>query len=263
LRWSNAKAAGMHAKRPAWAATHVGNVRLLNEDRYLVGNWRSGQTIENWQGLLPASHTWAVVADGMGGHEAGNVASQVVVDTIAGLVEASTTEAHIGAMLEAANRRLFEAMYQTSGRPGMGTTIVGIVLSDRKASVFNVGDSRAYALRRAALVQLTRDDTLDVRGGTLRNRNHALTQSLGGSTKPQSLRPHLQHIALEDKDILLLCSDGLTDMIDNDEIAGILTRHPENPAERLVAAALDAGGEDNITVVVIGPMLPSRAGLTL
>lgn len=245
----------MHTERPAWAATHVGNLRPVNEDQCLVGNWRSGYTIENWQGLLPASHTWAVIADGMGGHEAGNIASQVVVDTIAGFVEAATSEAHIGTMLEAANRRVFEAMYQTGGSPGMGTTIVGVVLSDRKAFVFNVGDSRAYALRRGALVQLTRDDTLSVRGGPSRNRSHALTQSLGGSTKPQSLRPHLQQIALEDKDILLLCSDGLTDMIDNDEIAGILTRHPESPAEQLVAAALDAGGEDNVTVVVIGPML--------
>ena len=80
-------------------------------------------------------------------------------------------------------------------------------------------------------------------------------QSLGGSIKPQSLRPHLQRITLEDKDILLLCSDGLTDMIDDDEIAGVLMRRQENPAKQLVAAALDAGGEDNITVVVIGPML--------
>lgn len=208
--------------------------------------------IESWHGLLPGTRSWAVVADGMGGHEAGNVASQVVIDTIAELVEAATNEALIGAMLEAANRRLFEAMYEIGGKPGMGTTVVGAVLANRGTLIFNVGDSRAYVFRRGTLLQVSQDDTLNVRGNTSRNRSHALTQSLGGSTKPQSLRPHVKHMALEDEDILLLCSDGLTDMIDDDEIAGILMRHPDNPSERLVTAALDAGGNDNITVVTVG-----------
>jgi serine/threonine protein phosphatase PrpC len=128
------------------------------------------------------------------------------------------------------------------------------VPSERKAFVFNVGDNRAYALRRGGSVRLSRDDTLNVSAAALRNRSHALTESLGGSAKPRHLRPNLQHITLERSDILLLCSDGLTDMVDDDEIAGLLMRHPENPAERLVAAALDAGGEDNVTTVVIGPM---------
>jgi PPM family protein phosphatase len=248
------KVFGVHGERPAWANTHVGRVRAVNEDVCLVGDWRSGKAIENWRGLLSTSRAWAVIADGMGGHEAGNVASRVVVDAIAELIKDASSESSISTMLETANRRLFEAMYAIGGRPGMGTTVVGAVLSDREALVFNVGDSRAYVFRRGELTQLSRDDTLNVRHGTLRNRSHALTQSLGGSTEPQSLRPHLRRIPLEDHDTLLLCSDGITDMIEEDEMAGILIRHPENPAEQLVAAALDAGGEDNITVVVIGPI---------
>lgn len=242
----------MRTERPAWAATHVGKIRPLNEDRCLVGDWRSGKAVESWRGSLPARRGWAVIADGMGGHEAGNVASRIVVDTIADLIKDADSETLISRMLDAANRRLFEAMYAVGGKPGMGTTVVGVVFSDRVALVFNVGDSRAYTIRKNSLIQLSRDDTLDVRRGTSRARSHALTQSLGGSTKPQSLQPHLQHVLLEDDDALLLCSDGLTDMIEEDEIAGILIRHAENPAKQLIAAALDAGGEDNITVIIIG-----------
>jgi len=242
----------VRTERPAWAATHVGKIRPLNEDRCLVGDWRSEKAVEDWRGSLPAGRGWAVIADGMGGHEAGNVASRIVVDTIADLIRDADSETLISRMLEAANRRLFEAMYAVGGKPGMGTTVVGVVFSDRVALVFNVGDSRAYTIRKDSLIQLSRDDTLDVRRGTSRARSHALTQSLGGSTKPQSLQPHLQRVLLEDDDALLLCSDGLTDMIEEDEIAGILIRHPENPAKQLIAAALDAGGEDNITVIIIG-----------
>jgi serine/threonine protein phosphatase PrpC len=244
----------VHAERRAWAATHVGRVRGLNEDLCLVGEWRSGKAVENWQGRLFRNREWAVIADGMGGHEAGNVASRIVVDAIAELIQAAMSEECIIKMLEAANRRLFEAMYAIGGRPGMGTTVVGAVFPGNELIVFNVGDSRAYAFRQGQLAQLSHDDTLNIRRGKLRSRSHALTQSLGGSTKPQSLLPHLRHTVFEDKDILLLCSDGLTDMIEEDEISEILVRHPDNPAEQLVAAALDAGGEDNITVVVIGPM---------
>jgi PPM family protein phosphatase len=224
-----------------------------------VGDWRSRKAVENWRGSVPAGRGWAVVADGMGGHDAGNVASGIVIDTIAGLIRDADSETQINRMLEAANRRLFEAMYAVGGKPGMGTTVVGVVFSGRDALIFNVGDSRAYAIRKGCLAQLSRDDALDVRRGKSRTRSHALTQSLGGSTKPQSLQPHLQRVLLEDHDALLLCSDGLTDMIEEDEIAGILIRHPENPAEQLIAAALDAGGEDNITVIIIGARIQRTA----
>jgi protein phosphatase len=191
----------------------------------------------------------------MGGHAGGNVASRIVIDAIAELIKYVDRESGISVMLETANRRLFEAMYTIGGRPGMGTTVVGAVLSDRDAIVFNVGDSRAYMFRRRELIQLSRDDTLSTGHGALRNRSRALTQSLGGSTRPQDLQPHFRRTPLDDLDTLLLCSDGLTDMIDEDEIAGILARHREDPADQLVAAALDAGGQDNITVVVVGPSL--------
>lgn len=121
----------------------------------------------------------------------------------------------------------------------MGTTVAGVVFSGREALVFNVGDSRAYSIQPGGLVQLSRDDTLFGRRVGSRMHSHALTQSLGGTTKPQSLQPHIKRMPLEENEALLLCSDGLTDLLEEDEIIGILIRHPGNPAEQLIAAALD------------------------
>jgi serine/threonine protein phosphatase PrpC len=240
-------------ERQVWASTHVGRVRAVNEDRCLVGDWQSGGQIDNWQGVMSTNHGWAVVADGMGGHAAGEVASRVVLNTIASRIGTANGEADVVNLLEAANLSLFEAMYGHDGRPAMGATVVGALLLDAVALIFNVGDSRAYRADSTGLVQLSRDDSLG--GKTARGRrSHAVTQSLGGTIRRTPLRPHVEQAGLALNAMLLLCSDGLTDMLDDVEIAGVLARNMANPAERLVAAALDAGGRDNVTVVVVGPI---------
>lgn len=243
----------MATDRPVWTATHVGRVRSANEDLYLVGNRIGRDPIECWSGTLAGGHGWAVIADGMGGHEGGKIASRVVVEAIAGSIDRARDEADITSIITNANRRLFEEMFSGEGRPGMGTTIVGVLYFDREALVFNVGDSRAYELRRGRMLQLSQDDTLNASLGRRGGRSHALTQSLGGTTKPLALRPHIRRLPLEDHVGVLLCSDGLTDMVQEDEIGRVLSSHPDDPAERLVAAAIDAGGKDNVTVIVIGP----------
>jgi len=248
----------MPAERPAWAASHVGRVRSVNQDACLVGAWRSGQPVEAWRGVLPSEYTWAVIADGMGGHRGGEVASRIVIDTIAGLIRTAKNDAAVGSMLETANQHLFEGMYSRQGSPGMGTTVVGVILSGQQLTVFNVGDSRAYLLKEGELVQLSQDDTLNVRHGGALTRSHALTQSLGGTASIHKLTPHLRHTVVQPENTILLCSDGLTDMIEESEVAGILSRHPYNPIEHLLAAALDAGGDDNISIVVIGPEANSQ-----
>lgn len=243
----------MATDRPVWTATHVGRVRSANEDLYLVGDRIGRDPIERWSGTLPGGHGWAVIADGMGGHEGGRIASRIVVEAIAGSIDRARDEADVTSMIADANRRLFEGMYSGEGRPGMGTTIVGVVYFDREALVFNVGDSRAYEVRRGRLLQLSRDDTLNVDRGRRGSRSHALTQSLGGTTKPLTLRPHIRRLPLEDHVGVLLCSDGLSDMVQEDEMSLALSKNPADPAEHLMAAALDAGGKDNVTVIVIGP----------
>ena len=219
----------MATDRPVWTATHVGRVRSANEDLYLVGGRIGRDPIEGWSGTLAGGHGWAVIADGMGGHEGGKIASRIVVEAIAETINRARDEADVTSMIADANRRLFEGMYSGEGKLGMGSTIVGVVYFDREALVFNVGDSRAYELRRGQMLQLSRDDTLNVDRGRRSGRSHALTQSLGGTTTPQALRPHIRRLPLEDHVGVLLCSDGLSDMVEDDEIAEILLRHPRIP----------------------------------
>lgn len=245
----------MPAERQVWACSHVGRVRAVNEDGCLIGQWRSRGAIAQWAGTLPAGKGWAVIADGMGGHDAGEVASRVVLDTFQDLILGATSRSDIAQLLEAANLNLFEAMYSHEGRPGMGATVVGLLLLGPTAVIFNIGDSRAYRMDRAGFAQLSRDDNIGVRG----RRTHIVTQSLGGTLNRQPLLPHIDETPLSPDATILLCSDGLTDMLGDREIAGILLRNSGDPAQRLVAAALDAGGRDNVTVVVVGPAHPDSA----
>jgi serine/threonine protein phosphatase PrpC len=239
-------------ERPVWAATHMGRVRIVNEDRCLVGDWRSNGRNAGWRGSVPVELGWAVIADGMGGHHAGDVASEVALAAIAKRIRDVRTDSEIEKMLDAVNEEVFEAMYTAGGRVGMGTTIVGAMLIAASAQVFNIGDSRAYSMRRDRLIQQSCDDTVHSSAKRLWPRSHALTQSLGGTLSRLPLQPHITRLALTEEDQLLLCSDGLTDMLKDEEIVRLLVRNRDNPAERLVAAALDAGGTDNVTAVVIG-----------
>lgn len=225
-------------------------MRTNNEDSCLVGSWRATRPIDAWRGAL-LSMGWAVVADGMGGHQAGEVASRVALESIARDVALVRGVEELLLMLEQANRDIFEAMYN-EGRPGMGTTVAGVRFSGEEALVFNVGDSRAYKRVGSRLLQLSRDDSLGPSGPGRAPRSHALVQSLGGSTRRTSPAPHIARAPFTAGDALLLCSDGLTDMLSDEEILSVWSRNESNPAERLVAAALDAGGRDNVTVVVVG-----------
>jgi serine/threonine protein phosphatase PrpC len=243
------------ASRPVWACSHVGLVRPLNEDGCLVGDWRSTGPIAGWRGELASDGGWVVVADGMGGHEAGDVASRVVLDVISRKIRGVETAHDVEEMLEIANQTLYEAMYN-DGRPGMGTTVVGARLFADHALIFNVGDSRAYGRGPDRLVQISHDDSLGHHGTRDRIRGHTLLQSLGGTIRRGGLQPHVLRTPLPVG--LLLCSDGLTDMLSDEEIVGVWRRNPTDPAERLVAAALDAGGKDNVTVVVVGS--PDKPG---
>lgn len=241
----------VRAERQAWAATHIGRVRPLNEDRCVVGDWRSHADNETWQGHLPAEKPWALLADGMGGHEAGEVASQIALDTVAHGLAKVRTEADIAHLLDAANLKVFEAMYGGGGRPAMGTTIVGAVQVARRTLIFNLGDSRAYSFAGGELAQLSRDHSLGADGSS-RRRSPLLTQSLGGTVSRRPLLPSMTWLDANVASTLLLCSDGLTDTVEDEEIAALLKRHPSEPAAALVEAALDAGGTDNITVIVLG-----------
>ncbi|MGI9022854.1 MAG: Stp1/IreP family PP2C-type Ser/Thr phosphatase [Acidimicrobiales bacterium] len=228
-------------------ATDVGRVREINEDRYLQ---------RDDLGLF-------AVADGVGGHQAGEVASQTSVDTIEAAFVEPTTEGLVAA-IEAANDAVWGLAQSASEKRGMGTTLtaVALVREDGKEhlAVANVGDSRVYLFQQGELSQLTEDHSLVeelVREGQI-SRDEArvhpqrsiITRALG--MEPQVQVDHLQLIPYQG-DRLLLCSDGLTNEVPDDRIESTLRRirDPQEAAQELVRLARANGGNDNITVVVV------------
>lgn len=226
------------------AKTDIGRVREGNEDSYFVDS------------------PMFAVADGMGGHLAGDVASATAVEVIR---ESSQSTDNIDAealaeMLRAANRAIWEKAGSDSNLRGMGTTCTLALLGDDTAQIAHVGDSRAYLFRDGSLKQVTQDHTLVgrlVREGKLRPeeaerhpQRSIITRALGVD---EQVDVDLMSVELADGDRLLLCSDGLSAMISSSDIEEVLRAHedPQSAAENLVEKANEAGGEDNITVVVI------------
>ncbi|MBB6426888.1 protein phosphatase 2C domain-containing protein [Sphingopyxis sp. JAI128] len=248
----------MKRNRTAWIATDTGAVRAVNEDRCFVGSWTSDGR-DGVASVTLAEDFWsAAIADGMGGHDAGELASETAIAALQPLLSRMIGDAEVGAIVNAVNEQVFEAMYSPRGRPGMGSTIAAIVGGRDRTLLFNVGDSRIYLLRNDKLEQLSTDDTLD-RRHPAGPRNHALTQSLGGTVSRLSVVPHTKSLALDTSDRILLCSDGLTDMLSDADIFTVLSARPEHPAQALVSAALRAGGRDNVTVVLIDKLMPASA----
>jgi serine/threonine protein phosphatase PrpC len=269
------------AVRPEVAArSHPGSVRDSNEDRYLMACLARSMRVEDTNlepDQLPARHEEEaqvlVVADGMGGHAAGEMASTMAISVGTRLVldnprwALRIDEREARRLVEKASR-YFEEIDEAIARRGrsdpalfgMGTTLTIAYCAGVNLFVFHVGDSRAYLYREGTLRRLTRDQTVaqaladsgqiapeEVSTHRLR---HVLTRALGG--RGGQARAEIQHLTLAADDQLLLCTDGLSDMVPDDAVAETLAGAPDAEAacERLVERALEAGGEDNITVVL-------------
>jgi len=201
-----------------------------------------------------------VVADGMGGAQAGEVASRLAAETFAaGLPDDGTSEQRLETRVRAANQRIHEVSQEDRALNGMGTTLTAAYLDGDELALAHVGDSRAYLLRDGELTRLTRDHTLVeelVRRGELTEEEAAehpqrsiITRALGPEPDIDiDLHTHRVHAG----DVLLLCSDGLTGMIGEDEVSEILSDAASlrDAGRALVDAANEAGGRDNITVVL-------------
>jgi protein phosphatase len=268
------------------ALSHEGKVRTNNEDHYLVV--RFGRSWETLLSNLPEGEVPAqarevgygmVVADGMGGHAAGEVASRLALRTLVNQVLAMPDwvlrpDEVLGQeiMRRAAERFghihavITEHALTDPALQRMGTTMTTAWSLGPHLFLAHVGDSRAYLFRQGQLTQLTHDHTLaqslvddgemtQEEAATSRLR-HMLTQSLGGGTGEVAADMH--HLKLEDGDRLLLCTDGLTEMVDEATIAGVLDSSADAAAacKRLVDLALEGGGQDNVTVVVGRYRLP-------
>jgi protein phosphatase len=230
--------------------TDVGVVRSGNEDNFLL---------DCAQGLF-------IVADGMGGHAAGEVASEMAVNIVSrelgslrGLPDGEAAS-RLRTAIRKANGAIFERTLAEHEKRGMGTTATVMVLFSRRYMIGQVGDSRAYLLREGQLLQLTKDHSYvqeQVDAGLLtpeQARTHpysnVITRCVGAN---EDVAPDVYFGNLEQNDLVLLASDGLTGMLEDDQLAKILTTedNPESAVNRMIADANRRGGLDNITAIVI------------
>ena len=229
------------------ARTDVGQVRAGNEDSFLVGEHGANEG---------TGIGWFAVADGMGGHQAGEVASATAV---ASLLDELRAGRPVDLAVGRANTEVFGRAQASPDLRGMGTTLTAATFTGTHLRIGHVGDSRAYLWRDGSFRQLTTDHSLVaelVAAGELTpeeaevdHRRSMITRALGiGAT----VQVDALEVPLEPGDRILLCSDGLTTMVRDDDIAEVLRRHrdPARVADVLVAAANAAGGEDNVTVVL-------------
>jgi len=226
-----------------YAGTDTGLQRRANEDSLL------------------ARSPLFVVADGMGGAQAGEVASRIAVESFQpGLPDASEPELALAALARDANTRIHELSHANAEHAGMGTTLTAVYVGEREVAIAHVGDSRAYCLRDGQLLRLTDDHSLVdelMRQGRLtpeeaveHPQRSVITRALG----PEGMvEVDTRSFRGRSGDVYLLCSDGLTTMISEEQIVSTLVAHPRLPeaGEALIAAANDAGGRDNITVVLV------------
>ncbi|MCL2526714.1 MAG: Stp1/IreP family PP2C-type Ser/Thr phosphatase [Coriobacteriia bacterium] len=227
---------------PFAALTHVGNVRALNEDSLLA---------------LPPLYA---VADGLGGHQSGEVASALAIEALRDHAPKNPDPIALARAVQTANQAVISGIAKGTGREGMGTTMTAVMVQNGRAVFAQVGDSRAYLLRSRSLTQVTEDHSVVaemMRAGHLtadEARRHpqrsVITRALGSDP---NLSVDTFDITVLRGDRLLLCSDGLTTMVEDSHIQEILASSldPNHAAEKLIQAALDAGGVDNISVIII------------
>ena len=245
----------------AYGLTHVGRQRQHNEDSFLV---------EDGARLY-------LVADGMGGHAAGEIASRIAVDSISEFIlhtkeddgtwphgydeQFGRTTNRLMAAVRMANTRVLEAMRKDARLRGMGTTVVACMADNAKMSFAHVGDSRAYLVRDGKLSRITNDHSWvfeQVQAGMLTEAEaekhplrNVITRALGGALQ---VTPDASEIEIRSGDVYLLCSDGLTGMVPEDEILRVVADNKndlEAACKELIDAANERGGLDNVTAILV------------
>jgi protein phosphatase len=269
------------------ALTHIGKVRPNNEDHYLIA--RLCKSVEVLQSSLPDDDDpdladlmayLMVVADGVGGHAAGERASAMVVREARKYVllaakwfftlddrDEAVRQRLLGEGLKRLDRKIISQAQADAALAGMASTLTAALSIGAELFLVQVGDSRAYLFRGGHLTQLTRDHTLAqtmIDAGLLQPEaartarvRHVLTSALGGSP---GVEAQFQKLHLANGDRLLLCTDGLTELVGDEQIADLLSVNPcpKEACQALVNAALGLGGKDNITVVLTAYSIQQR-----
>lgn len=245
---------GVKLKVRIFCETDVGKSREINQDAYIARVLEGGAAL-------------AVVCDGMGGANAGNIASAKATKTIYDYVlrswqpgmSASQIKNLLCSAVMSANLEVFDAASKNEELKGMGTTVVAVIATKAVSHIVHVGDSRAYIIRDNTLSQITTDHSMVQRmieSGQLTAdeaksdpRKNIITRALGVE---EDLNIDYNELDLCDKDMLLICTDGLSNMLSSEEILKIVSQSPcENATAQLVSAANEVGGSDNITAVLI------------
>ncbi len=238
----------------AFSMTDIGMIRKINQD-YIFS---SENAVGNFPNLF-------LVADGMGGHKAGDYASRVCVETVVESIKNSCLKTEIGVLEEAiknANRHIYTDALSNSELQGMGTTLVAAVITkDDILYVANIGDSRLYIVNKTEIKQITEDHSYVedlIRKGEIKRsearshpRKNVITRAIGASS--QVMVDYFE-VPLRDGDKILLCSDGLCNMVDDREIQYIIesySEETETAVKELVKRANENGGRDNISTILI------------
>ena len=270
----------VHLAVKAFGITDPGKVRASNEDQFVISELSKRMRV--WQTSLPGSKLQVgedrahlfLVADGMGGHHAGERASAIAVAAIEQFTlntfrwffasdspGAQKVLAQFQSALSEADTKIAEEAADNPELKGMGTTLTMAFQLDAQVCLVHVGDSRAYLYRAGQLHQLTKDHTVVaelVRAGALQQDQvashplrHVITNAVGGPNVGVKVESRAFEVQAGDR--LMLCSDGLTEMVKSEAITAVLDAEPEPEAaaKALLAQANDAGGRDNITIVIV------------
>ena len=235
----------------AFAATDVGKVREVNQDCVFSSTGPVG--------CLP---NLFIVADGMGGHKAGDIASRLTVDSVVDKLSKVNSKDYISVITDTiikVNKEVIDKAAESQDYAGMGTTLVVATVFDNILKVANVGDSRLYVVGED-IIQITRDHSLveemvingqlDRADARVDKRKNIITRAIGGESKVEA---EMFSVELKPEDKILMCSDGLSNMVDDTEILELINREPdiEKAARMLIDAANENGGKDNISVVIV------------
>ena len=235
----------------AFAATDVGKVREVNQDCVFSSIGPVG--------CLP---NLFIVADGMGGHKAGDIASRLTVDSVVDKLSKVNSKDYISVITDTiikVNKEVIDKAAESQDYAGMGTTLFVATVFDNILKVANVGDSRLYVVGED-IIQITRDHSLveemvingqlDRADARVDKRKNIITRAIGGESKVEA---EMFSVELKPEDKILMCSDGLSNMVDDTEILEIINREPdiEKAARMLIDAANENGGKDNISVVIV------------
>ncbi len=244
------------------AVTHSGLVRDHNEDTLAAGFWVRNEPMSacNQIDLPLQKRTACLVADGMGGHAAGEAASFFAAARFTQMAHDLDGAPAVAQCLQEISNELQAQMEIHPQRQGMGTTIAGLLFDGESVCCFNVGDSRVYQIRTGFLRQLSTDHIPQQPAGQIfdpetgnepGSKSGRLLQSLGGMSKALRIAPSTASFPVQPGAVFLICSDGLTDMVSTDDLEGCLVGEDSEAVALMLEAALEAGGHDNITIMMV------------